>query len=85
MNSFLGQIIILPINFAPPGYAFCDGRLLLISEYTALFSLIGTTFGGNGTTDFALPNYTGQAPTGSNYFICIEMGGSQSYPERRLS
>lgn len=72
MNSFVGQIIILPINYAPPGYALCDGQLLLIADYPGLFSLIGTTFGGDGATDFGLPNYSGQAPAGSNYFICIE-------------
>lgn len=70
MNSFVGQIIILPTNDAPPGYALCDGQLLPIQDYPGLFSLIGTTFGGNGATDFGLPNYSGQAPTGSNYFIC---------------
>jgi hypothetical protein len=71
MNSFLGQIIILPINYAPANYALCNGQLLPIAQYLALFSLIGTSFGGNGTTDFALPNYSGQAPAGSNYFICV--------------
>lgn len=72
MNSFIGEIIILPLNFAPPGYLPCDGQLLPIAQYTALFSLIGTTFGGNGSTTFALPNYQGLAPKGSNYFIAVE-------------
>lgn len=72
MNYFLSQIIILPLNFAPKGFAFCNGELLQIAQNQALFSLIGTTFGGNGTTDFALPDYGGKAPTGSNYFICIQ-------------
>ena len=72
MNYFLSQIIILPLNFAPKGFAFCNGELLQIAQYQALFSLIGTTFGGDGTTNFALPDYSGKAPTGSNYFICIQ-------------
>lgn len=72
MNVFLGQIIILPFNFAPQGFAYCDGQLLPIAQYPALFSLIGTTFGGDGKTTFALPNYQGLAPTGSNYFIAIQ-------------
>jgi len=72
MSYFLSQIIILPINFPPDGFAQCDGQLLQIAEYQSLFALIGTTFGGNGKTDFALPNYSGQAPAGSSYFICIK-------------
>jgi microcystin-dependent protein len=78
MNYFLGQIIILPFGFAPKGFAFCDGQLLEIAQYLALFSLIGTTFGGNGTTDFALPDYSGKAPAGSNYFICIQEPAPQA-------
>ena len=69
---FLGQIIIVPYNFAPKDFAFCQGQLLHTNQYQALFSLIGTTFGGNGTTNFALPNYQGTAPEGSNYAICIQ-------------
>jgi len=72
MDIFLGEIIILPINFAPKGFILCDGQLLPIAQNPALFSLIGTTFGGNGTTTFALPDYSGQAPAGSNYYIAIE-------------
>ncbi len=72
MNSFIGQIILLPFNFAPRGYALCNGQLLPIAENVALFSLIGTTFGGDGKTNFALPNYAGQAPAGSNYYIAVE-------------
>ena len=72
MNVFLGEIIILPFNFAPNGFSFCNGQLLPISQNTALFSLIATTFGGNGTTTFSLPDYRGLAPAGSNYFIATE-------------
>ena len=49
-------------NFAPRGYAFCNGQLLSISQNTALFSILGTTYGGNGTTNFALPNLQGRVP-----------------------
>lgn len=55
-SPFLGQIIQGGWNFAPRGYAFCNGQLLAISQNSALFSLLGTTYGGNGTTTFALPN-----------------------------
>lgn len=72
MNVFIGQIIILPFNFAPSGFALCEGQILPIAQYQALFTLIGTTFGGDGKTTFALPNYKGLAPTGSNYFIALE-------------
>ncbi|MBV9580462.1 MAG: phage tail protein [Chloroflexi bacterium] len=62
MDPFLAEIRILPFNFAPRGWAFCDGQLLPISQNTALFSLLGTTYGGNGTSNFALPNLQGMAP-----------------------
>ncbi len=61
-DQFLAEIRIFPTNFAPYGWAFCNGQLLPISQYTALFSLLGTTFGGNGTSNFALPNLQGCAP-----------------------
>ncbi len=54
-NPFVAEIRIFPFNFAPKGWAFCDGQLLSISQNTALFSLLGTTYGGNGTSNFALP------------------------------
>ena len=59
MEPFLGSLLLVPYNFEPQGWAFCKGQLLQISEYSALFSLIGTTYGGNGTTTFALPNLSG--------------------------
>lgn len=55
-EPYLGQITMFGGNFAPRGYALCDGQLLSINQYSALFSLIGTIYGGNGTTNFALPN-----------------------------
>ncbi len=61
-EPFLGEVKIFAGNFAPRGFAFCNGQLLPISQNTALFSLLGTSFGGNGTSNFALPNLQGQMP-----------------------
>ncbi len=61
-EPFIAEIRIFAGNFAPRGWAFCDGQLLPISENTALFSLIGTTYGGDGRTTTALPNLQGRAP-----------------------
>lgn len=61
-DQFVAEIRIMPFNFAPKGWAFCDGQILPISQNTALFSLLGTTYGGNGTSNFALPNLQGSAP-----------------------
>jgi microcystin-dependent protein len=63
-EPFIGQIMIFGGNFAPQGWAFCNGQLLSISQNTALFSLLGTTYGGNGTTTFALPDLRGRAAVG---------------------
>lgn len=62
MDPFLAEIRITPFNFAPNGWAMCNGQVLPISQNTALFSLLGTTFGGNGTSNFALPNLQGCSP-----------------------
>jgi microcystin-dependent protein len=74
MDAFIGEIRIFAGNFAPVGWLFCQGQLLPISEYETLYSLIGTTYGGDGQTTFALPNQSGrlvasqgQLPGGSNY------------------
>jgi len=61
-DPFLAEIRIFPFNFPPRGWAWCNGQILPISQNTALFSLIGTTYGGNGTSNFALPNLQGRAP-----------------------
>jgi microcystin-dependent protein len=61
-NPFVAEIRIFPFNFAPKGWAFCDGQILPISQNTALFSLLGTTYGGDGKSNFALPNMQGNAP-----------------------
>src|SRR5262249_55020479 len=59
-EPFLGEIRWVPYNFEPQGWAFCDGQLLPISQNTALFSLLGTTYGGDGRTTFALPDLRGR-------------------------
>lgn len=61
-DPFVAEIRIFPFNFAPRGWAFCDGQLLPISQNTALFSLLGTTYGGDGKSTFALPNLQDSAP-----------------------
>jgi microcystin-dependent protein len=86
MDPFLGQINLLGCNFAPQGWALCQGQLLGIAQYTALFSLLGVNFGGNGTTTFALPDLRSRAPIGfgqgpglSNYAIG-QIGGTETVP-----
>ena len=61
-DPFVAEIRIFPFNFPPRGWAWCDGQLLPLSQNTALFSLLGTTYGGNGQTTFALPDLRGRAP-----------------------
>lgn len=65
MEAFIGTIMPVGFNFAPRGWAFCNGQLLPISQNAALFSLLGTMYGGNGTTNFALPDLRGRVPVGS--------------------
>ena len=83
-EPFIGEIIIAGFNFAPRGYAFCNGQTLSIASNTALFSILGTTYGGNGTTTFALPdlrgraaNSLGQGPGLSSYDLG-QVGGVES-------
>lgn len=83
-EPYLGMIIIVPYNFSPRGWAFCNGQILPIAQNTALFSLLGTTFGGNGQTTFALPdlrgrcpNSSGQGPGLSSYDLG-QVGGTES-------
>lgn len=66
----IGEIVLVAFTYAPPEFLVCNGQLLLINQYPALHSIIGTRFGGNGTTTFALPNMT--APTGLQYLICVD-------------
>ena len=71
-NPFVAEIRIFPFNFAPKGWAFCAGQLLPISQNTALFSLLGTTYGGNGVTTFQLPDLRAITPNNMTYSICIQ-------------
>ena len=82
-DPFVAEIRIFPFNFAPRGWAFCNGQLMPLSQNTALFSLLGTTYGGNGQSNFALPNlqgsaamHPGQGP-GLSLRDLGEIGGSQ--------
>jgi microcystin-dependent protein len=83
-DPFVAEIRIFPFNFAPKGWAFCNGQLLPISQNTALFSLLGTTYGGDGKSTFALPNMQGNAPMhpgqgpGLSLHDLGETGGSQT-------
>ena len=79
-EPFLGEIRTFGGNFAPTGWAPCDGRLLPIQQYTALFSLLGTTFGGDGRVNFALPDLRGRTPihVGSSHTLG-ERGGEQAH------
>jgi microcystin-dependent protein len=84
MTPFIGQIIETPYNFAPAGWALCNGSLLAISQNDALFALIGTTYGGDGQTTFALPDlrgrmalHSGQGP-GLPSYIQGQPGGTPS-------
>lgn len=83
-DPFVAEIRILPFNFAPKGWAFCDGQLLPLSQNTALFSLVGTTYGGDGKSTFALPNLQGRAPMhpgqgpGLSLRDLGEVGGAES-------
>lgn len=63
-DAYTGEIRVFAGNFAPYGWAFCDGQLLAIQQYAALFSILGTQYGGNGTSNFALPNLQGSVPIG---------------------
>ena len=83
MDWYLGEIKLLPWDWPPKGWALCQGQILPISQNTALFSLLGTTYGGNGTTTFALPDLRGRAANhqgnfqGSPY-VMGEMSGSET-------
>jgi microcystin-dependent protein len=81
-DQFLGEIRIFPFNFAPTGWQQCNGQILAISQYSALFSLLGTNYGGNGTSNFALPNFQGSVPVhhgqgaGLSPYVVGQTGGS---------
>ena len=83
-SPFIAEIRIFGFNFPPRGWAFCNGQLLGIAQNTALFSLLGTTYGGNGQTTFGLPNLQGSVPLhpgqgpGLSDYVLGEQGGSQT-------
>jgi microcystin-dependent protein len=83
-DPFVAEIRIFPFNFPPKGWAWCDGQLLPISQNTALFSLLGTTYGGDGKSTFALPDLQGSAPMhpgqgpGLSLYDLGQIGGSDT-------
>ena len=83
-DPFVAEIRVFPFNFAPSGWAWCDGQLLPLSQNTALFSLLGTTYGGNGKSNFALPDLQGSLPMhpgqgpGLSLYDLGQVGGSES-------
>lgn len=84
MQAFLATILLWPCNFAPSGWQFCSGQLLAISQNAALFSLIGTYFGGNGTTNFQLPDFRGRVAVGAGQgnglspYVLGQVGGTEN-------
>src|SRR5579871_1018349 len=85
IDAYLGEIRMVSFDYAPEGWALCHGQPLLISENTFLFSLLGTAYGGDGITTFALPNMQGRAPVHfgqgaglSPYFLGVE-GGEEAH------
>jgi microcystin-dependent protein len=78
-TPYLGEVKMVSFNFPPKGWALCNGALLPIAQNAALFSILGTTYGGNGTTTFALPNLQGRVPLHmGNGFVEGQVGGAQS-------
>ncbi|MEO8436710.1 MAG: tail fiber protein [Pyrinomonadaceae bacterium] len=84
MDPFTGEIRIVGFNFAPPGWATCDGQIMPLSQNPALFSLLGTTYGGDGRSTFALPDFRGRTPIhqgqgpGLSQRDMGEMGGEEA-------
>jgi len=83
-DPFVAEIRIFPFNFAPKGWAFCDGQLLPLSQNTALFALLGTTYGGDGKSTFALPDLQGNVPVhpgqgpGLSLYDLGQQGGAET-------
>ena len=77
-TPFLGEIRMFGGNFAPAGWAFCEGQILLTADYPALFDVIGSTYGGDGNTTFALPDLRGRLP------IHVGTGGGSSYLQAQI-
>ena len=79
MEAFIGQVQLFGFGFAPKGWLQCNGQLLKISDNQPLYSLLGTTYGGNGVETFAIPKLAPLAAQGPAYFICVSSG---EYPTR---
>jgi len=83
-SGYIGSIALFAGNFAPKNWAFCQGQILSIAQNTALFSILGTTYGGNGTTTFALPDLRGRAPvsagqgSGLSNYVLGQKSGSEN-------
>lgn len=82
-DPFVGELMLFGGNFAPNGWMTCDGQLLSIAQYDVLFNLIGTTYGGDGVTTFALPNLNGRVPVhmgnaGASTYVIGENGGTST-------
>jgi len=81
MDPYVGQLLLVPYNFAPVGWAFCQGQLMSITDNDVLFALIGTTYGGDGQQTFALPDLRGRTPIaqgqgpGTGNFVIGQLGG----------
>lgn len=86
MDPYIGEIRLFAGNFAPRGWAFCNGQIMPIRQYTAVFSLLGTNYGGDGRTTFALPDFRGRTPVhqgagpGLTQRSVGEMGGAETVP-----
>jgi microcystin-dependent protein len=79
-EPFLSEIRLMSFNFAPKGWALCNGQIMPIAQNQALFALLGTTFGGNGQTNFALPDFRGRTPIhAGNGHLVGEQGGEQAH------
>lgn len=75
MDYYMGALMLVAYNWAPRGWAVCNGQMLEIRQYTALFSLLGVNYGGNGTTNFALPNLPGPKDANGSpltWIICLQ-------------
>jgi microcystin-dependent protein len=80
MTPFLGQLMLFPFNFPPRGWALCQGQLLPINQYQALFSLLGTTYGGDGRTTFGLPDLRGRTPVSIGNGITLgQIAGTETH------
>ena len=77
-TPFVAEINLFPYNFCPTGWAWCNGQLIPIQQNTALFALLGTTYGGNGTSNFALPNLQGRVPLQPSNTIQLGASGGES-------